>query len=77
MLKLFGGWSIPPVPFPPDCDPPSPIRQFLALFLGILLLAECLTFLLPEPWRYTIFCAVFERVWPFSVVDRWIRTNLK
>jgi hypothetical protein len=56
---------------PPGYDPPGPVSQFFALFLGVLLLAEFAALLLDEPWRYAIFRAVFERVWPFTVVDRW------
>lgn len=72
---LDGCAPIPP--YPPGYEPPGPLYQFFALLLGVLLLLECLTFLLPEPWRYEIFRAVFERVWPFSAVDRWIRSQLK
>jgi hypothetical protein len=71
---MFDGAPIPP--FPPGYEPPGPIYCFLSLFLGVLLLAECATFLLPEPWRYAIFRAVFDHVWPFSVVDRWINACL-
>ena len=76
MILLDGGAPMPP--FPPNwgCEPPGPIYSFFALFLAVLLLLECLTFLLPEPWRYAIFRAVFENVWPLTVVDRWIRTQL-
>lgn len=72
MLNL-DGWPIPPAP---DLPPPGHFEQFFALSLGVLLLAETLTLLLPEPWRYALFHAVFERVWPFSAVDKWIRAQL-
>jgi hypothetical protein len=67
----------PMPPFPPGYEPPGLVYQFLALFFGLLLLAECATFLLAAPWRYEIFRAVFERVWPFSIVDKWIRSPLR
>jgi len=71
-MILDGSAPIPPLP--PGYDPPGPVSQFFALFIGVLLLAECAAFLLsPEPWRYSIFCVAFD-VWPFSSVDRWIRS---
>ena len=66
-MLLHGGAPVPPLP--PGYDPPGPISQFVALFIGVLLLAECAMFLLPKPSRYEIFRAVFERVWPFSIGD--------
>lgn len=72
---ILDGAPIPP--YPPGCEPPGPIYSVLTLLVGLALLVECLTFLLPEPWHYELFRAVFERVWPFSVVDRWIRSQLK
>lgn len=73
-MLLDGCAPLPP--FPPGYEPPGTVYQLFAAVLGVLLLAECATFLLPEPWRYAIFRAVFERVWPFSVVDVWICSQL-
>lgn len=44
---LDGCAPIPP--YPPGYEPPGPLYQFFALLLGVLLLLECLTSLLPEP----------------------------
>ena len=74
MIFFDGGAPAPS--FPPGYEPHGPIYCFLSLLLAVLLLAECATFLLPEPWRYGIFRAVFECVWPFNFVDKWIRANL-
>jgi hypothetical protein len=73
---LFNGPG-PVPPLPPGYELPSPIYTFAALFLSVLLFAECAVYLLPGPWRFSVFRAVFDRVWPFDILDKtldkWIR----